>query len=288
MINKFNKNPFQSIRFPFYYLECIKRPGKNYFLKKIISEDFIILILGISFLSIQPIIHAVGVLFLLFSFWCIYEIGYYENDLIAENFEKAPVLSSTYKTYKNNFNIWTNWLWALLFAFIGVILLEINQIGQPISQIDRRHLLNMHTISLWLGLLVLVRIIFYVYNHVDKKTRVWIYPLLQTCKYFSFAVITSIDIVSVMLFASQIFASFINYFTYRFGEAGSWPESIPQQFIRLMFFSLLVLFTILKDGNIELLTNLQVIFILLFCAFKARHEMKLILQQFNFIYQDKV
>ncbi|MFN6463110.1 MAG: haloacid dehalogenase-like hydrolase, partial [Nostoc sp. DedVER02] len=42
---------------PFLYLERAKRPGEQYFLRKIVYDDFLILILGLSWVNNQPLIR---------------------------------------------------------------------------------------------------------------------------------------------------------------------------------------------------------------------------------------
>ena len=59
---------------------------------------------------------------LIFS-WCIYEIGYIENDLVAEKFEVNPILPSTYLQYKQQINFWQFLAYSLILAILGIIFL---------------------------------------------------------------------------------------------------------------------------------------------------------------------
>jgi len=72
---------------PLLYSEKVKRPEKKFFLLTVLGEDFLILLLSFTFTSSHPLTNALGLFFLQISFWCIYEIGYIENDIIGEKFE---------------------------------------------------------------------------------------------------------------------------------------------------------------------------------------------------------
>ena len=65
-----------------------------------------------------------SILCLLISFWCMYETGYYENDMIAEKYEEQPKLALTYHTHKKMMASSSPWLWSFLFGLAGVALLE--------------------------------------------------------------------------------------------------------------------------------------------------------------------
>jgi hypothetical protein len=112
---------------PFFYSEKVKRPGRQYLLKAILADDLFLVFLAFSWVSTHPVLHALSMLFLLVSFWCIYEIGYRENDLVAEKFEDRPVLSQNYQRHQQFIHWWQPWLWSLIFTIIGILLLEKSQ-----------------------------------------------------------------------------------------------------------------------------------------------------------------
>ena len=81
------------IYLPLLYSEKVKRPDKRYFLNNILGEDYIILLLSFAYSSSHFLSNAVGLFFLQIAFWCIYELGYIENDVVGEKFEDKAILS---------------------------------------------------------------------------------------------------------------------------------------------------------------------------------------------------
>ena len=116
--------PLKDVYLPFFYLEKVKRIGEKYTSKVIIWDDLPILLFAFSWQATHWLLHSVSILFLLVSFWCVYELGYYENDYVAEKYEDQPKLSITYHIYKQMMQTWYPWFWSLLFGAIGVVLLD--------------------------------------------------------------------------------------------------------------------------------------------------------------------
>ncbi|WP_340091494.1 haloacid dehalogenase-like hydrolase [Nostoc punctiforme] len=276
---------------PFLYLERAKRPGDKYFVKKILLDDFVLLILGLSLANSQPIPHAISMFFLLLSFWCIYELGYVENDIIAERFEKEPTLSETYQKYKNRINVWQAWLWSVIFAFPGLIILELNKVvSNNINFAAEASALNLVTIStdmaLWMGLLVVARVTFYAYNLVDKKTRIWLYFILQSYKCFGFLVVTTTNIIGSILFIAQVISRWIPYFIYRFSKS-EWLKALPNQVVRLFLFGFIIIAIMLGTQNSSIIMSWQTWVIFGWCTFKARNEILKIFREMHPISQEK-
>jgi phosphoserine phosphatase len=276
---------------PFLYLERAKRPNKKYFLRVILCDDFLVLILALSWLSSHPILHGISMLFLMLSFWCIYELGYVENDIIAEKFEKKPQLSETYQRYKNRINVKEAWLWAIFFAIPGLIILALSKLifnqtnfVDAVMGIDIKIvLINM---TLWIGFLVVVRSTFWIYNYVDKQTRTWLYFILQIYKSFGFLIITPINVIGVILFASKAICAWIPYFIYRFTKS-TWIEDLPISVLQTFLFGFLIITIALGTQNISILINWQTLVILLFCAYRARRQFWKIIRQVHLISQDQ-
>ena len=276
---------------PFLYLERVKRPGKNYFLKVILLDDFFVLILALSWVSSQPILHAISMLFLMLSFWYIYELGYVENDLIAEKFEKNPKLSEAYHRYKKRINIWEPWVWAIILTIPGFIILELTKvISSNISFTAAVSLLNLntvlHNIELWIGFLVVTRVSFFIYNYVDKETRTWLYLVLQGYKCFGFLIVTQTNAIGAMLFASKVISPWTSYFIYRCVKSG-WTEKLPMDVFRTLLFGLLIISITLGTQNTSILASWQTLVIFIFFVSKGRSQFWKVMRQVRLISQDQ-
>jgi hypothetical protein len=268
----------EGVYLPFIYLEQAKRPGEQFFLRVVIADELVLGILATSWLSATPIVHAIGMLFLILSFWCIYELGYYENDLIAEKYERDPVLSHTYKRYKNRINFGEPWLWAIIFAIPGLIFLHAREfnpnsptLGFSWWEIGKQALS-------WLGLLLSLRITYSIYNHVDKQTRIWIFPFLQIYKCFGFLCVTTTNIVGAMLFAAQVISRWVAYIVYRYSDR-DWPKKFPVQLLRCLLFCFLLVVVALGNGKFHLLLSWQMMAIFCWCVWRSRYQIQSIVTE---------
>ena len=103
-----------SVYLPGEYISQIKRPGTRYIFRGIFQEDFAFWLLSSIGLAINPAAHVVALLFLLLSFWAIYERGYVDNDLIAARFEADPKLSGSFGRIQVATPAVEPWTWATL------------------------------------------------------------------------------------------------------------------------------------------------------------------------------
>lgn len=261
------------VYFPFYYTTRVKHPGEKYLIKTVAAEDWMFAILATSWLSPQPVLHAVAVAFLTASLWCVYEIGYMENDLVAELLESDGKLSKNYEHGKDMINLAKPWAWAVVFALPGLLLLAL------VEDQGAWWLLAM-SFLMWGLVLVGIRLVFYLYNRVNKFTRIWLYPVLQAFKSFGILVVTSTNLVGVSLLISQIIARWVLYLIYRY--SGKWITI--GQVLRFIFFIILILGMLLGGTTLtgQLLT-FQTLAILTYAALKARREIMSIFSGFGVI-----
>jgi hypothetical protein len=276
---------------PFLYLERAKRPNKKYFLKVILNDDFLVLILALSWISSHPVLHGMSMFFLMLSFWCIYELGYVENDIIATKFEKSPQLSETYQRYVNRINVRAAWLWAVFFAIPGLIILTLSKTSFNLTNfIDTVRGIDVNTLLVnmawWIGFLVVVRGTFWIYNYVDKQTRTWLYFILQVFKSFGFLVVTPTNAIGVALFAAKAICAWIPYFIYRFTKT-AWSEDLPIEVLRTFLFGFLTIAIALGTQNVSIIVSWQALAILLFCSYRARRQFGKIVRQVYPIAQDQ-
>ncbi|MEB3280823.1 MAG: haloacid dehalogenase-like hydrolase [Lyngbya sp.] len=270
---------------PFFYLERIKRPGEKYFLRVILADDWLVLILATSWISPVPVLHAGMVLFFLLSFWCIYEVGYLENDRVAEQFEKSPTLSNTYSIYKREMKWQQPWIWAAILAIPGLFLLNSIQSQFFLEYFTDTMTIQVISVTLWIALLVLVRISFWVYNYIDKQTRTWLYLILQAYKTFGFLLLTPTNVVGTLLFSAQVLSRWICYLTYRYAHK-DWLN-LPGELLRCLIFSFLLMAIAVGTRDVHVFWNGQAFVIFIWCLYRGRLQLLSILNQAHCIDQDR-
>ncbi len=283
------------IYIPLLYSEKVKRPDRRYFLNNILGEDFIILALSLSYFSYHPWLNVLGLFLLQMAFWCIYELGYIENDKIGEKFEDKAILSYNYKSYEYSFGFWQPWLWSLGLSILGVFVLAIDGVTEALK-IDflafGEYSYRLYWISkeliYWMLFLLFLRGLFYVYNNINKQSRVWFYLLLQTCRYCGFLVVMTTNVVGLMLLVSSILTRSIQYILYRYlgGKNSSWPMDFPRYFFCLLIYLVLIGILAANDRDISLLLNPQVLLISVFCLLRGSKHFYKVSTQFLHVSED--
>jgi hypothetical protein len=287
-------SPMSNIYLPFVYLEKVKRPGSNYFVRLICLDDFPLLLLAFVWGANHLIEESLGLFLLLMSFWCIYEFGYYENDLVGEKYEEKPVLSHSYFSYKERMKPWQPWIWALSFGVLGIIWLDIatnllNSPGQILPTIDDRLLKSSLLLALyWTGFLIVSRFCFWVYNYCNKQTRIWLYIVIQAVRYYGFAVIFPINLIASSLLSSQILGRTMLYISYRYsgGDAKNWPYQIPEKMLRLSIFICLLVSLSLGSQNFLVWQSWQTWTILLYLTLQGINQIGQAVSKFKLVTQD--
>ena len=269
---------FKNIYLPFSYLEKVKRVGENYTKRIIFQDDLPILLLAFSWQATHPVLHGLGILCLLISFWCVYEIGYYENDYVAEKYEQQPKLSIAYHIYKQMMKTKYPWLWSLILGFCGVVILQKSLVGQfettptlLTASITSSYLI---LFGYWSVFLVSVRGCFRIYNYINKATRTWVYMVLQFFRYYGFVVVTPTNIIGTSLLCSNILARSLLYITYRYcgGGAGHWPTRVPKKLLRLLIFILILVALSIGLNSLQLWQSWQTWAIFLWCLIQGKGE----------------
>ena len=282
------------IYIPLLYSEKVKRPDKRYFLNNIVGEDFIIILLSFAFSSFHFLSNAAGLFFLQMAFWCIYELGYIENDVIGEKFEDKAILSYNYKSYEISFGFWQPWLWSLILSVLGIVFLSQGRISENayLSLLASQHSDNLLWFSkellYWMAFLIILRFIFRTYNYINKQSRIWLYLVLQTCRYCGFLVIVSTNTVGLMFLLSSVLTRSIQYILYRYlgGKNSSWPMDFPRYFFCLLIYIVLVGILAANDRNLALLLNPQVLLISAFCLLRGSKHFYKVFSQFLPVSED--
>jgi hypothetical protein len=287
--------PMRDFYFPMMYIHKVKRPGKKYISEAIFGDDIPILLLAFSWLSTQPILHGIGISILIFSFWCIYEYGYYENDVVAEKYEKQPNLSDAYYNSLITMNWWQPWIWALLLGSIGAVFIVASNSLTTWANIsfDRFNSAIIYKyawiFARWVGFLLVLRFCFLVYNYVNKPTRIWFYTILQFCRYCGFLVVTKTNLVGISLLLSQILARSISYMVYRYagGNQQNWPK-IQEKFLRCLLLALFVISLSMTKANLFLIVNWQTATIFTWCFLRGGKHIRQVADICGLIQQDKI
>ncbi len=286
--------PLKDVYLPFFYLEKVKRHGENYTLRVIFWDDLPVLLLAFAWQANHLLLQGFSILFLLVSFWCVYELGYYENDRVAEKYENQPKLAITYNLYRQMMNSWYPWFWSLVFGVIGVALLEK---ARGVSFLFESQLLKTSVSLLnpgllpylyWAVFLLLLRLCFWVYNHLNKSTRTWLYLLLQSFRYYGFLAVTSTNIIGTSLLSSHILSRSILYVVYRYsgGSADNWPKQVPEKLLRWLVFIFLLSAIAFGLENLALWQSWQTWAIMAWCLIQGQGQVRRMLFQVKPIVKD--
>jgi hypothetical protein len=243
---------------PGQYLTQVKRPGERYIVRGILQEDFAFWVLSSIALATVPWLHVFGLLWLLVSFWTIYERGYVDNDLIAARFELDPKLSDAFASAPVLTPTWSPWLWAAACGAIGVLLLRW---PGHVTAGD---------FAAWAAVLLASHGWFLLYNRYDKSTRVWLFAGLQFARSAAFVALVPISPIGAAALGAHVLAKWVPYYVYRLGGK-AWPQ-VPFHLTRLLFFVVLALLQAFSHGPSTLL-NGTALALLAWNLFRAREEL---------------
>lgn len=252
------RHALRNVYLPGQYLTQVKRPGSRYIVRGILQEDFAFWVLSSVALAAFPLPHVLGLLFLLVSFWTIYERGYVDNDLIAANYERNPKLSAEFSDAPVATPKWQPWIWALACGAIAIVLLRWPTTPEPVD------------FAVWTAVLLATHGWFTMYSRFDKGTRVWMFAGLQFARSTAFIALVPVGLIGAVALGAHILAKWVPYYIYR-NSGKDWPEA-PYHLIRLLFFVMLALLLGLTQGFSSLWTATGIA-LLLWNLFRARKEL---------------
>lgn len=247
------------IYLPGQYLTQVKRPGERYIVRGILQEDFAFWWLSSLLLAAAPVTHTLGLLFLLLSFWAIYERGYVDNDEVGARYEKNPKLSAAFHEAPVATPRLQPWLWAFGAGALAILLLR-----WP-GQAGAGDVLS------WAAVLLGTYAWFMLYNRMDKQSRVWMFSGLQFARTGAFAVLVAVEPIAIAALGAHVLARWLPYYMYRYGSK-DWPES-PFYLTRLLFFVVLAAMLALLHGSAALFTPTAAA-LLAWNLFRARRELR--------------
>jgi hypothetical protein len=247
----------RGVYLPGQYMTQVKRPGQGYISRGILQEDYALWVLA-SLSFTQPVLHVVGLLFLLLSFWAVYERGYVDNDEIAARYERDPTLNPAFYDAPVVTPRWAPWGWALVSGAIGVAVLRgVNLHG-------------LYAFGAWMAVLLATYATFLIYNRRDKQTRIWLYAALQLARGAAFIAVVSISVIGAVAIGAHVLSKWVPYYVRRQSGQG-WPKGV--HFLpRLLFFVLLSLLLAFATGY-SVLLSASAALLLAWNVFRARHEL---------------
>jgi phosphoserine phosphatase len=253
------RRALSGVYLPGQYLSQVKRPGERYIVRGILQEDWAFWVLSSITLAAVPVLHVIGLLLLLVSFWAIYERGYVDNDLVGAKHEADPRLSDAFFEAPVATPRWQPWIWAAVIGLIGIFALRWPSLPTPLDAL------------IWAGVLAATYGVFVFYNRLDKPTRVWVFPALQFARTTAFAALVPITPIGAVALAAHVIARWIPYYVYRLG-GNKWPDSsiFP---MRLLFFVVIGATLAMAEGYAVLL-NLSAWLLLAWMVFRARYELQ--------------
>jgi len=185
-----------------------------------------------------PFSAMLAYLFLILSFFVIFEIGYHENDWLGAEREESPCLTEARIRELGTMVEPEAWCAAILLAVPGIILLAIQE---PFGWVADEHWLvrSAWLMVLWGLVLIAMRGLFALFNRIDKRSRVLVYLPLQAMKGIGIVSILDlpVTIVGMELLIAQPIARWIPYVAYR-ASGGEWLET-PDRLYRLILFAVL-------------------------------------------------
>ena len=145
--------------------------------------------------------------FFTLSLMSVYEIGYFENDMVAAAGEDAPTLT----THASRFRAFpmqpAAWIWAVAAAAVGGWLACLTG-ALPVTLLPRAAII-------WFGSLILLRAVFFAYNRMRPNARIAVYPVLQMFKYLPLFLLFPATPAGAFLAFCQVTTMSLIYLVYR-------------------------------------------------------------------------
>jgi hypothetical protein len=206
------------------YLVQVKRPSQAGAFRRLLTDDLALwMLMSAADFDLR---FLCGVAAFFFSLWSVYEIGYWDNDVCAYRLEADPVVSPRFLGFDSRHFALKAWMTAILLALAGAWAIR------PAALCA--------TAAAWLAVLVALRAVYWLYNRIDKPTRVWLYLVLHVFRTLALGAVVPVGVVGMMAGIAQICARWQEYFWYRAAptpDGFRWRDT-PLRLIQLLFFLL--------------------------------------------------
>ncbi|MFC3125317.1 hypothetical protein ACFOD4_09600 [Pseudoroseomonas globiformis] len=181
----------------------------SYAIDQILLVDVLLLVLAVS-TSLHEVAWALLIMpFFVISLMAVYEMGYFENDMVASRSEAKPTLSPEMERFRDYPIFPSAWFWA---AGLGAAGCALASFADLLPSLDM-----FAAMASWAISLLLLRVLFFIYNRQDVQSRVFIYPVLQLMKYLPVFFLLRPTEVGVVLALAQVTTMWAIYTTYRLG-----------------------------------------------------------------------
>ncbi|KAA2213714.1 HAD family hydrolase [Teichococcus oryzae] len=193
----------------------------SYLVDQIFLVDIALLMLATAQSGLQVAEALLYIPLLVLSAMCVYEMGYFENDMVAARRELKPTLTAEVKRFIA-YPIYPGaWIWAIALGMAGM------------GVAYWRGELDVHSvpaaIGFWIGALIVLRAVFFAYNQRRTDARLVMYPMLHFMKYCPIFVLVHPTPMGVVLALSQVATMWVVYMTYRLGGN---QKAIPKEVFR--------------------------------------------------------
>lgn len=196
----------------------------SYLLDQLVLVDMLLLVLCSAGPPETLLWRAPVIACLALSLMCVYEIGYYENDMVAARSEAAPTLSRQAARFRSFPIQPAAWMWALAAAAAGVAV----SVYAGVAAFS-----GLEAMLVWVGALALLRLLFMAYNRSPLRRRVILYPFLQLMKYVPVLVLVHATVFGAVLVACQVATMWVTYLIYRLG--GDKTRFLREEFRTILF-----------------------------------------------------
>lgn len=240
---------------PLKYAAKCKRNRSNGlpFVADNVFDDLLTILFAFALISPAPLSVAISIISLHYSMWMIYEVGYFDNDLVSKKKEAEPKVPDRFEKFAGNFSEKSAWIWAASIGFFGCSLVVTSGVHHLAPLIGTEASAGGHKgigaavflLAIWMMFLLMLRGAYHLYNRIDKKTRVLFYVVLQAMKYAFPAIFFYLPAAGAALVASHILRRWIPYVVYRYGYRQ--PKNLSARLLRLSFF--LLFWSLLLPSN---------------------------------------
>jgi hypothetical protein len=206
---------------PLRYTAHGKRAGQGYVKREILKVDVGLAVLVTAFAAAAPIPAAITAALLQLSFWCIYELGYWENDTLGRRREANPTLNRSARVLAWTVRPSLAWLTAAVLGAAGIAVVAVaGRTGTGTAWFV------VAAAVAWSGYLVAGRVSFAVFNRADERSRCFLYLPLQGLRCFAPLCLLPATPAGIAALTALVFARWIPYSTYRwYGTRLGWPDT---------------------------------------------------------------